>query len=121
MREEISTAGQSPWGKAGKMVNPRIKRPKLPPWLDLTSCEGCGSLYKNHRGEYSWSQACNRIRRAAEREGDTGGGFRSRGPVLWSLHVLKVESWMMNHIYCDPSISDEEEQELEWDDSNPLF
>lgn len=104
------------------MVNVPIKLPKLPPWLDLESCEGCGDLYKDHRGDYDWQAACNRMRHAAEAEGDSGGGYRSRGPVLWALRVLKAESWLLDHVYCDPSKPDDPAPvPLEWDDANPLF
>lgn len=91
----------------GALINLTIKLPRLPPWLDLERCEGCGALYADHRGEYGFEAACQRMRSVAAADGDERGGYRSRGAVLWALRVLKAEDWLLAHIYCDPKYQDE--------------
>ena len=83
-------------------VNPTIKLPRLPPWLTMERCKGCGALYRDHNSGVDFSDGCQRIRHAAAAEGDESGGFRSTGPVLWAMRVLKAEDWLMSHLWCDP-------------------
>ena len=95
-------------------VNPVLRLPGLPPWLDLERCEGCGDLYRDHRSGATFSDAHQRIRSAALRDGDEGGGYRSRGPVLWAMRVLKAESWMMRHLNCRPEVKELPDESEYW-------
>ena len=83
----------------------------------MEQCDGCGDLYRDHRGSYSFIDACARIRHAAARDGDEGGGYRSRGPVLWAMRVLKAEDWLMAHMMCYP----DPESIVEWNEADPPF
>jgi hypothetical protein len=81
-------------------VNPLINAPRAPgKWVDEEKCI-CGAIYGDHRGDYSFAAAAQRLRHRAKDDGDEGGGYRSRGPVLWQLHVLKLESWYAEHYMC---------------------
>lgn len=82
-------------------VNPEIREPRSPgPWVDDVRCLVCGARYERHRAGVDWTDAVQRLRAAARAEGDAGGGFRSRRPVLWTLRTLKLESWYQAHYAC---------------------
>lgn len=88
-----------PW--KGMAVNPRRDAPDPSgPWVDETRCLVCGALYSAHRGSYGFQEAAQRIRQGAKAEGDAGGGYRSRRPVLWALRCLKLEDWYLEHWPC---------------------
>jgi hypothetical protein len=81
-------------------VNPTISAPRAPgTWVDETECI-CGAKYRDHRGSYGFAEAAQYIRQRAKDDGDESGGFRSRGPVLWALRVLKLMSWYEEHFMC---------------------
>jgi len=71
-------------------------------WIDAETCQVCGAKYKHHRGDYDWGKAIQRLRAVAEEGGQyrDGAGYISRRPVLWALHVLKLESWYLAHQEC---------------------
>ena len=80
------------------MVNEPSPLPTLPPHLTETHCLHCKAKYANFRAHPSWTEAANRIR---ARNGE-GGGWRSRGPVLWEMRVMKMEAWLLAHHDCAP-------------------
>lgn len=98
-------------------VNEPIRLPALPPWLDLERCEGCGDLYRDHRGAYTWGDACASVRAHAALAGDEGGGYRSKGPVLWALRALKVESWLIAHLGCRVERQEPPDESAYWRDN----
>lgn len=73
-------------------------------WVDEERCTACGAVYEEHRAWPSFSEAHQRIRARAQAQGDEGGGYRSRGPVLWELHLLKLESWYQSHAPCGAAL-----------------
>ena len=85
--------------KGGTVVNPTIETPD--PFcddVDSEKCLVCGEYYKTtvlHAGGVA--EATQRIRQAAG-GWDKGGGYRTRGPLLWAMHVLKLEAWYMRHL-----------------------
>lgn len=80
-------------------VNERIPRPRSPgDWVTESSC-CCGATYKDHRSDSGWTDAVQRVR-AANGGWHEGGGYRSRGTVLWAMKVLKLESWYRDHYLC---------------------
>lgn len=99
-------------------ANVRIPAPEPPgPWVDEHSCE-CGAHladYKKSHYGVTWGEAMDRLReanQAAELRGELGsqttfdldnppGGFRSRGPVLWTMRVIKLERWYEDHADCE--------------------
>jgi hypothetical protein len=40
--------------------------------------------------------------RAANGGYEGGGGYRSAGPVLWAMRVLKLDAWYYYHRDCVP-------------------
>ena len=84
----------------GSVVNPLVTAPRSPgSWVDEDRCD-CGAAYADHRGSYGFHEAAQRLRAMAKAAGDEGGGFRSRGAVLWVLRTLKLESWYLEHWPC---------------------
>jgi len=88
-------------------VNPTIARPRAPGWwVDDESCV-CGATYRDFRAfpkskkkHYRFSQAADLIRRAAG-GWESGGGFRSRRVVLWTMRVIKLTEWYEQHAGCE--------------------
>lgn len=99
-------------------MNPTIKlpRPKVR-WITIAEhpkkgaeyrCNICGTWYHQHRcGGYvacSFSDGAQLIRSRAQAEGLEGGGYRSRGPVLWAMRTLKHADFFDTHtLEHDPS------------------
>lgn len=84
------------------MVNPDFKKPRSPgAWVDDHTCS-CGCNYATFRAGYTFHDAVYVLRNRAKGEGDEGGGFRSRRPVLWVLRVLKLGLWFQVHEGCGP-------------------
>ena len=82
-------------------VNPLLTAPRSPgPWVDDRRCAVCGALYLDHKGPGGFSDAAQQLRSEARREGDLGGGFRSRRPVLWRMRVTKLADWFLEHAVC---------------------
>ncbi len=77
----------------GGQVNAKTPLPKSPgSWVDLEDCAVCGELYKRWHGSgASWDAAVDSME---------DGAFKSRGPVLWRMRVLKVQEWYMRHSIC---------------------
>ena len=68
--------------------------------MDTRSCL-CGAAYADHRSGASFDEACEAIRQAAgDRHEAGGGGFRSRGPVLWVMRCHKLMHWYLTHSQC---------------------
>ena len=91
----------------GAVVNAEIKpRPLFPPrmlpYVDDEECSVCGELYHRTNLGVTWGEGEAAVR-AANRAGPvagSSGGFRSRGPVLWAMHAIKVERWYDRHVPC---------------------
>lgn len=103
----------------GAVVNEHIAEPKRPGgWVNRERCLCCGARYSEHRGQvvdYSWDAATQLVR---SNNGATGG-FRSRGPVLWAMRVLKLTDWYLVHEICgelwdgEQCLEDKPDPELE--------
>lgn len=80
-------------------VNSTIALPRSPgSWVDEERCT-CGATYAQFRAYPDWQEACATIRTA--NGGFTGGGgFRSRGPVLHVMRVMKLLAWYQEHYFC---------------------
>ena len=82
-------------------LNPKIKAPAPPgEHCDQEYCYGCGADYESFRCYVSFAEAADLIRHKAKSEGDEGGGWRSRGPVLWVMRVIKLSAWYDQHSGC---------------------
>lgn len=85
----------------GAIINPQIRLPKSPgEWVDEQRCSVCGSTYDSYRSGVSFSEGAQRLRFAARAQGAEGGGWRSPGPVLWAMRVIKMERWFLEHFPC---------------------
>lgn len=71
---------------------------KCPPWMtgDCERCEVCGEAADQVSFGITWSDGEEAIRQAST----AGGGYRSRGPVLWAMHKLKMDAFELRHLEC---------------------
>jgi hypothetical protein len=77
-------------------VNELLPEPRPPgPWVDARACT-CGASYEDFRAWPSFHDGAQRVRQV----NGEGGGYRSRGPVLWAMRVLKLEAWYLEHLLC---------------------
>jgi len=81
----------------GRSVNPVVKPPKPPgPWVDDERCQACGALFDDFHAGIDFADAAHRLRQLSGGY-RAGGGYRTRGPVLWMMHVMKLEDWYREH------------------------
>ena len=86
--------------RGGSIVNPTINEPsQICEPLDGEMCGVCGEFYHEVTllGKSGIDRASRRIRRAAG-GWNKGGGYRTRGPLLWAMHVEKMEMWYERHL-----------------------
>lgn len=87
-------------------VNALLRAPESPgSWVDEEACDGCGDVYRDHRDPGMPASSSARFALGADdvrhsNDPATGGGYRSRGPVLWALRVRKLTSRYEAHQYC---------------------
>ena len=87
---------------AGAVVNPLLEKPSPPgPWVDEHYCYACGDSYSRFRSSADFVAASNDLRNEAKDAGDRGGGYHSRGPILWRMRVIKLFDWYTTHLYCE--------------------
>ena len=105
-------------------VNTDFPEPDPPgPWIDIISTTNSGAVreaicvcsdhysdYQKFRSGVSFGEAAqvlrefNQANRQLDVAGgdpqDPAGGYRSRGPVLWVMHVIKLDRWYLEHATC---------------------
>ena len=98
----------------GNMVNepdPLPEPPRDGPWIQYSEhpkdnmtelrCMVCGAWYRDHRaGEFhkaGYEDGVERVRSLAEAAGNEYGGYKTRGPVLWAMRVLKTGDYIASH------------------------
>ena len=85
----------------GAVVNPDMPAPDPPgPWVDESACYVCCESYVDYRAGFTFEDAADLLRQVAKGAGDQGGGYRSRGPVLWTLRTMKLTAWYLEHADC---------------------
>ena len=89
-------AGQ--WGKSSPNPQLRIGPPPFD-GIDETRCRVCGERIEQWRAGITWEDGTQAIRDAAENQGIEGGGYRTRGPVLYAMHYLKLKAWWDRHSF----------------------
>lgn len=78
-------------------VNALLKAPDPPgSWVNESSCLICGETYEEFEAGISWNDGVVLVRSVNEE----GGGYRSRGPVLWAMRVQKLQAWYERHTCC---------------------
>jgi hypothetical protein len=84
-------------------VNVTIEPPEWPPYpsdADDDYCPACDEHYQDFRPGITWDAGVETLRHASVSAGDPGGGFRTRGPVLWAMRALKLALWRERHGWC---------------------
>lgn len=105
--------------RGGCSVNEAIPAPKSPgPWVDEERCV-CGATYTDHRTWPDWMEATDMVRRA-NGGWHAGGGYRTRGPVLWAMHVLKLTDWYEKHYFCGALTCEDEPSPVLCTQCNPV-
>jgi hypothetical protein len=83
-------------------VNEWLAAPKAPgDWVDEESC-ACGATYHAFRAGVRYTEGAATVRRMNGQDRDTPNGWRSRGPVLWAMRVMKLQAWYLEHATCAP-------------------
>ena len=84
----------------GRPVNAYIPFPRDPPcygnWEE-DACGVCGQQYENYNGGINYDDGIQLMLEYARKENVQGGGYRSRGAVLYAMAVLKRQSFFMRH------------------------
>jgi hypothetical protein len=84
----------------GKPVNAYIPFPKEPScygdWED-DACGVCGQQYEDFRPGIDYSSGIELMLQHAKMENVQGGGYRSRGAVLYAMAVLKRREFFTRH------------------------
>lgn len=79
------------------MKNAFLKLPDSPgKWVNLEGCV-CGAKYKACSFQVTFPEGAALVRMSNQ---DSNGGFRSRGPVLWAMRVIKASRWYELHMDC---------------------
>jgi hypothetical protein len=71
---------------------------KCPPWIEneCEKCAICGERSDQVSLGVTWLEGEELIRAQA----GPGGGWRSRGPVLWAMHKIKLDRFAERHLDC---------------------
>lgn len=81
--------------------NETLRKPRSPgPWVNEETCT-CGAHYRRSRYGISWKMGVDLVR-ATNGGFEGGGGYRSKGPVLWAMRVIKLDAWYNYHRDCVP-------------------
>jgi len=102
-RDDLTAREAQRRRRGGAQVNPTIPVPDPPcETLDAEMCTVCGEYVKEiSLGANSVSAASQLIRQSAGGY-SAGGGYRSRGPLLWAMHVNKLQRFYERHLeHCE--------------------
>ncbi len=96
----VEWARRRPSTWKGRSVHALVKLPaKDYPWLTETDagwqCLHCGSTLAEETFGVTWAEGKERVRTT-----NPGGGYRSRGPILWAMRALKFERFGLAHMSC---------------------
>jgi len=83
----------------GREVNAYLGVGTAPfPGIDIEQCQVCGERLQDWRAGVSWADGARLVRQQAKAQEIQGEGYKSRGPVLWAMHVEKVRLWWERHV-----------------------
>ena len=91
--------------------NAEVREPAPPgPWCSPTQCDCGGTIYDYDRynSGVTFAEAEEELRQRNESAGLEYGGYRSRGPILYMMRVLKLERFYEDHQNCDADNTPEE-------------
>lgn len=85
------------------LCNAYIPAPTSPGWwVSDVEC-ACGAKYRESRFGIRWQMGVDLVRAAnGGFDSENGGGYKSAGPVLWAMRVLKLDLWYYTHRACEP-------------------
>ena len=90
--------------RRGKPVNAYIKDPEAPTCfysLDEGTCGICLQTIDDYTSDVTWDDGIQLMLQAARKEKIDGGGYRSRGAILYAMAVLKkTQFYMIHDINC---------------------
>lgn len=76
------------------------------PWVDEDRCVCMAhpGTYKDYNSKVTFAEAADYVRQWNADNDITDGGWRSRGPVLHAMRVIKLERWYEAHGGCNIEI-----------------
>ena len=85
-----------PTRHTGSVVNEELTI-RCPRWIDdaCEHCDVCGEKADQISLGVTWADGERKMR-----EVNPDGGFRSRGPVLFAMHVVKLDRFAERHFEC---------------------
>lgn len=89
--------------RGGNEVNEYIPLPESPgPWVDEDRCvcQAHPGTYKKYNSQVSFGEASAELRLWNKDNENTSGGWRSQGPVLHMMRVIKLRRWYEAHGGC---------------------
>ena len=94
--------------RRGRPVNAYIKDPESPSCfysLDEGTCGICLQTIDDYTSDVTWDDGIQLMLQAARKEKIDGGGYRSRGAILYAMAVLKKTQFYMRHDIncCQPA------------------
>jgi hypothetical protein len=111
-REGLSAWQAQQKRRKGPTVNETLPEPQspCPDELDGEQCAVCGEYYQLTTLGAGDVQAASRLVRQAAGGWGKGGGYRSRGPLLWAMHTIKLQRWYERHFpHCEMAHAAQEE------------
>jgi hypothetical protein len=96
-------------------ANAEVLDPVPPgPWCNEKECICGGHIedYRSYNSRVTFDEAAARLRQTNRSAGIEGGGYRSRGPILHMMSVMKLERFYDDHAQCD----DDQSTPKEWAD-----
>jgi len=102
------------------MVNEEIPLPESPgPWVDQHRCvcQAHPGSYVRFNSHVSFEEAAAELREWNKDNDTTDGGWRSQGPVLHMMRVIKLRRWYEAHGGCNVEIPSDPDDwpELVWE------
>ena len=82
--------------------------------IDEEHCSICKASYLDFRSGVTFAEAAALVR-LSNGGFEAGGGYRSRGPVLWAMRVMKLRAWYEEHMGCAQMAYDWSRQDTEGD------
>ena len=98
----------------GNTVNAPLRAPRSSNyWVNERECSACGERYSSFKAGVRFSDGVALVRTNNGPSDEAGkGGYRSRGPVLWAMRVIKLGHWYIEHRDCERFVSHDNEMLL---------
>ena len=102
-RADLSAREAQKRRRGGTVVNELLPVPDPPcNGLNEEMCMVCGEYVREVKLGANDVQAASQLIRSSAGGFESGGGYRSRGPLLWAMHVLKLTRFYERHLeHCE--------------------